>query len=333
MGDILNYEIYGNSLVNYFIAIVFFLIILLGFKIWKKLLVNILGKRPESYFNTSLQRQINLLPNYILILVSLFFSVRVLFLSPSVSKLINTIFSILISFEIVVFSSRIWEYLFYSYMSKKGKLEPTIMNMFKTIINIVLGAIFIIIVLINLDINIWPLIASLWVVSVSFAFAFKSVLEDISSAFSIYIQKPFRIWDFIVWDKYSWTVKKISLKTTILNSIDWQTVIIPNKDLVNGIINNYGNMKKRRVVFNVFIKYKTTSVKIEKIPDIISKLLEKITDVQFEICFCKEITWTSYKFEIIYFVLSKEYNVYAEKQQEINLKINDYFEKNNIDIV
>ena len=91
-------------------------------------------------------------------------------------------------------------------------------------------------------------------------------------------------------------------------------------------------MEKRRVVFKIGVSYQTSSTKLKEIPKIIKNIIENIEKTAFDRAHFFAFGDFSLNFEIVYYVLSSDFNVYADIQQEINLSVKQEFEKRKIDI-
>jgi small-conductance mechanosensitive channel len=166
-------------------------------------------------------------------------------------------------------------------------------------------------------------------------FALQSLLSDFFSAFSIYFDKPFEIGDYIVVGDYAGTVTKIGMKSTRVQLLQGEELILANKELTTQSIRNFKKMKKRRITFGFGVTYNTPLKKLKKIPDIIREIIDpkklkyvyKLDRVHFT-----EFGDFSLNFEVIYYMGTKEFVKYRDTQQEINFKIKEAFEKEGIEM-
>ena len=125
-------------------------------------------------------------------------------------------------------------------------------------------------------------------------------------------------------------VKKIGIKSTRIQTLQGQELVISNKELTQTRVNNYKKMEKRRISFGFGVTYETPVKKLEKIPDMVTKIINDIKDVECNRVHFKEFADSSLNFEIIYYVDDSDYNRYMDIQQEINLNILRAFEKEKI---
>ena len=90
-------------------------------------------------------------------------------------------------------------------------------------------------------------------------------------------------------------------------------------------------MQTRRIAFKIGVVYQTPLDKTKKIPQLLKTLFEKIKDVRLDRVHFESFGDFSLNYEIVYFVLSADYNFYMDKQQEINFSIKEAFEREKID--
>jgi small-conductance mechanosensitive channel len=157
-------------------------------------------------------------------------------------------------------------------------------------------------------------------------------LADIFASFSIHFDKPFKVGDFIIIGNDMGTVKKIGIKSTRITTLEGDELVVSNRDLTETRVHNYKRMRKRRVSFELGVEYSTPVKKLKKIPKIVEGIIKGIDLLEFDRAHFKNFGDFSLNFEVVYYLKSKDYNVYMDKQQEINLKIKEKFDKERIKI-
>jgi small-conductance mechanosensitive channel len=187
------------------------------------------------------------------------------------------------------------------------------------VIRIALWAVILLLLLDNLGINITALVASLGIGGVAMALAVQSILGDLLASFSIVIDKPFVLGDFIIVDAYMGSVEHIGLKTTRIRSLGGELIVFSNSDLLKSRVRNYKLMRERRNVFTFGVLYQTTAEQLERIPQIVRRIVEAQPLVRFDRAHFKEFGDSAYSFEVVYWMLDPDYNKYMDTQQAINL--------------
>ena len=136
-------------------------------------------------------------------------------------------------------------------------------------------------------------------------------------------------------DRYMGTVKKIGIKSTRIELLQGEELVVSNRELINKEIRNFKKMRRRRVSFTIGVTYDTPLEKLKKIPEIIKDIIdpEKLPYVdQLERVHFKEFGPYSLNFEIVYYLKTKDYIKYMDTQQEINFRIKEAFEKEGIEM-
>ena len=191
-----------------------------------------------------------------------------------------------------------------------------------------IGAVFL---LDNLGFDISAVVASLGIGGVAIALASQGVLQDLFSYFSILLDRPFELGDFIIVGDYLGTVEYMGIKTTRLRSINGEQIIIANTDLTGSRIRNFKRMQRRRIVFKFGVVYETTSEQLAKIPGLIQEIIENTENVTCDRAHFSGYGEYSLNFEVVYFIDTSDYTVYMNAQQEINLAIKVKFAEHGIE--
>jgi len=230
----------------------------------------------------------------------------------------------------------------YSEKRSKREMSEHILFILKKIINAIIFLFAFLIILYVLKIDLSGIVVGLGVGGIAIAFALQNVLGDIFSAFSIYFDKPFEIGDFIIVGEYSGNVKKIGMKSTRVQLLQGEELVLANSVLTTTNVRNFKKLKKRRASFSFGVTYDTPSKKLKKIPNIVKEIIEKneileVLRIHFKefgdlrIHF-KEFGDFSLNFEVVYYIRNKDYTVYMDVQQEINFAIKEAFEKEGIEM-
>ena len=159
----------------------------------------------------------------------------------------------------------------------------------------------------------------------------QNILEDLFSSFSIYFDRPFEIGDFIVTGSHSGTVSKIGLKTTRIQALQGEEIVISNKELTTSRIQNFKKMKERRVPIMIGTTYDTPNEKLEKIPGIVEEICTHNDLIRLDRVNFFNFSASSLDYEIILFFSTGDYNSYMAAREQFNLELKAEFEKAGID--
>jgi small-conductance mechanosensitive channel len=90
-------------------------------------------------------------------------------------------------------------------------------------------------------------------------------------------------------------------------------------------------MFERRVVFSLGVAYQTPAETLKAIPDLLREAVTLQPSVRFDRAHFQKYGDFALIFEVVYYVLSADYNEYMDIQQSVNLKIYEDFDSNGIE--
>lgn len=216
---------------------------------------------------------------------------------------------------------------------KRGKnVSNHILFILKKVIQLVVYSFAFLIILGVFQIDLSGVVVGLGVGGIAIALALQNILSDALSAFSIYFDRPFEIGDFIVIGDYAGTVNKIGIKSTRIQLLQGEELVISNKELTSTSVRNFKKLQRRRIVFDVKVTCDTSVKKLKKIPRIISDIINKVELAQLDRVHFREFGDFSLDFEAVYYISTGDYNKYMDIQQQINLGILEAFEKEKIEM-
>jgi small-conductance mechanosensitive channel len=334
--DVLQRSFLQNSVLDYVIFLAAFFIGILIIKIIKRIVLHRLkawSKKTATTIDDFLVRIIEekLIP---LLYYGVFYlSFTNLTLTPDVTNIINIAAAIILTYFGLRLIITVLNYSLEQYWarrdidtSRRGSLKGII-----TILKVIIWGIGITFLLDNLGFKISTVVAGLGIGGIAIALAAQTILGDLFSYFVIFFDRPFEIGDFIITENYMGSIEHIGIKTTRIRSLGGEQLVFSNTDLTNSRIRNYKRMEKRRVVFKLGVVYQTTLDQTKEIPGIIKKAIENVQDTAFDRAHFASYGDFSLDYEIVYYVMSGDYNKYMDIQQEINFVIKEEFEKRGIE--
>src|SRR6056297_4244968 len=200
-----------------------------------------------------------------------------------------------------------------------------------SLISFLLWMVAFIFLLDNFGFNISTLVAGIGVSGIAIAIAAQGILGDLFNYFVIFFDRPFELGDFLIFDDILGTVEHIGLKTTHIRSLGGELIVVSNSVLTGSRLRNYKHMAERRVVFSFGVTYDTGGERLREIPGVVRSIIETEEQARFDRAHFKAYGASSLDFEVVYYVLSPDYNLYMDVQQRINLAIYEAFEEQNIE--
>jgi small-conductance mechanosensitive channel len=333
----LELTIFNNTVRDYTLAVFNLIALVIALMLSKRLLVRHLGKLAARTSNDLDDFMVSLLAQVgppVFIVTSLYFVTLPLHLEDQVRTVIRYALVIVVTIRAVLILQQVVKYSISKTYRRARPDDAAADTVIKNLTNVVRWAIWalgVVFVLDNLGINISALVAGLGIGGIAVALAAQAVLGDLFSALSIFVDKPFEVGDFIIVDGMMGTVEYVGLKTTRIRSLSGEQLILSNSDLTKSRIKNYKRMETRRIAFKVGVVYQTSLEQTKKIPVLIKNIFQKINGVKLDRVHFESFGDFSLNYEIVYFVLSADYNVYMDKQQEINFAIKEVFEGERIE--
>lgn len=205
------------------------------------------------------------------------------------------------------------------------QLVPFIKETLKVIITIfsiffILGTIF--------KLNIASIIAGLGIGGLAIALAAKETLENLLGSFTIFVDKPFAIGDFVQVGTISGHVEKIGFRSTRLRTLEKTYVTVPNKKMVDVELDNLSLRTFFRAKFTIALAYETSA---EQMKAIVADLRNSInahpsTQQSANVRFL-DFGNNALNITVEYFVHTTDWNVFAQVKEELNFKIMEVIKK------
>jgi small conductance mechanosensitive channel len=136
-------------------------------------------------------------------------------------------------------------------MLEQRQLEPPVRQLFTRIVWALCVALFAIMALQNLGVELLPLVAGLGVAGAGVALATQGVLSNVVAGLSIIFAKPFKVGEYVAIAGVEGAVESITLFSTTLAHPDRSLVIVPNRKIVGEILHNYGRIRQLDVTVGV----------------------------------------------------------------------------------
>lgn len=335
MNEIFDHVYYDNTVREYLTALAVIAGGILLVLIIKKLIVKRLqrwaAKTPgiwDDFVVESVSRF--LVPIFLWTVV--YWGIHLLHLSHIAHRVIAVATSILLTYYVLRLISSIILLLLKTEIRRREHGEEKIKQLggLIMIINLVIWFLGLIFLLSNWGIEVTPIIAGLGIGGIAVALAAQNILGDLFSYFVIFFDRPFEAGDFIIVDDKMGTIEYVGIKTTHIRALGGEQIIIGNSTLANSRIHNYKRMARRRVLFSIDVEYGTPVETLEKIPAMLRSIVEEQQMITFDRAHFAAYKDWSLRFEVVYYVLSADYNVFMDTQQKINFGIYREFQKQKI---
>jgi MscS family membrane protein len=177
-------------------------------------------------------------------------------------------------------------------------------------------------------------VSKLWtglgIAGAALALSTKESIENLIASFIIFFDKPFMMGDVVKVNNISGTVEKIGLRSTRVRTDLKTYVTIPNKQMVDSIVDNLTLRTYRKVEIRLQFDSSTPAETIDSfIKDCRQLLLDK-SAINDATVFLNDISGTAFQISIDYFTTPIPLAEFNEIKQNINLEILDLIENRKI---
>lgn len=338
LGDLLAYEVGGNTLLAYAVAAALLFGVFFGLQIVKALAANRLqrlAKRTATDIDDVIVGLLRHVGPAVYLLIGLYLAARSLLLPAGLAQLIHLAVVLVLTVKAVQVLHELVAFLLARWIGRATEDDPTakvvVANVGKALQALLWlgGGLF---VLDNLGVNVTSVIAGLGIGGIAVALAAQAVLGDAFSSLAIFLDKPFKVGDFIIVGDLMGTVEYIGFKTTRVRSLGGEQLIFSNSDLTASRVRNYKRMESRRVAFTLGVVYQTSLEQMRAIPALVRRIIEEQGErARFDRAHFHQYGDFALVFEVVYYVLSPDYNLYMDVQQAVNLRIKEEFDRAGIE--
>jgi MscS family membrane protein len=139
------------------------------------------------------------------------------------------------------------------------QLIPLLRRVLKIFV-VIVGGLF---VMQNLNINITALLAGISITGLAFALAAQDTIKNFFGSIMIFIDKPFKIGDWITSGDIDGTVEEVGFRSTRIRTFRNSVTYVPNGKLADMTVDNHGLRVYRRFYTKIAITYDTPADLIE----------------------------------------------------------------------
>lgn len=166
--------------------------------------------------------------------------------------------------------------------------------------------------------NVGGLLTGLSIVGAAIALALRESLENLIASFIIFFDKPFVMGDLVKVQQVTGSVERIGLRSTRIRTDQKTYVTVPNKQMVDSILDNLSQRTQRRGDLRLELELDTPSDKIETIISGIKKILQR-KEIEESSVYFMEITGHAILINADYYTATASIAEFNQLKQEVNL--------------
>jgi len=165
------------------------------------------------------------------------------------------------------------------------------------------------------------LVTGLSIATAAVALATKESLENLIASFIIFFDKPFTSGDLVKVQQITGTVEKIGLRSTRIRTTEKTYVTVPNKQMVDSILDNLSLRTFRRGVLNLELHPQTSREQLNQLLPALTNLLKQNKQVDTSTILLTDINKDAFIVQAEYFVLAGTQETFNNVKQEFNLAV------------
>ena len=169
-------------------------------------------------------------------------------------------------------------------------------------------------------VDVTKILASLGLAGAAVALAAKESIENLIASFVIFFDKPFTAGDVVKVNNISGTVEKIGLRSTRIRTDQKTYVTVPNKQMVDSIVDNLSLRTQRKGELRLEIGLSTSSAGLDEFVAGVKKILKK-DKIENSACFLNDITGQSYLVNVDYYTAPITQDEFNSIKQQVNLEV------------
>jgi MscS family membrane protein len=153
------------------------------------------------------------------------------------------------------------------------------------------------------------------------ALSLKENIENLIASFIIFFDKPFTTGDILKVNNITGTVERIGLRSTRIRTDLKTYVTVPNKQMVDSIVDNQTLRTYRKAEIRLQFESSTPAETIRSFVADTRKILLDTPEISDVTVFLNDISGTSYGVNIDYFTAPIPVSQFNEIKQKLNLQI------------
>lgn len=173
--------------------------------------------------------------------------------------------------------------------------------------------------------NIGNLVTSLSIVGAAVALSMRESLENIIASFIIFFDKPFTIGDLVKVNNFTGTIEKIGLRSTRIRTQDKTYISVPNKQMVDSIVDNISLRTERKIELDLQLSVNTTASQLAAFSQFIQNEIRQLENVSNVLVYVSEAGKQYHVLHIECLVsMQLEFNEFITLKEKINVTAIQY---------
>ena len=327
----------GNTILQWGLALIVAVVVLVTVRILKSFTVRRLRKLAERSKTDLDDLIVDLLGStkfFLILGLSLYAGSLMLDLPGDSRDFVTNVAVLIFLLQATLWGNYVIKYLVSQFVEARLEEDAstaTMVNAFGFVARLIFFSVILLVAFGTVGFDVSALVTGLGIGGIAIALAVKDILSDLFGSLTIALDKPFVLGDFITTGDYAGTVEHIGLKTTRLRSNTGEQLVFSNADLLGSRLRNYKRMQERRALMNLGVTYDTPPDKLAAIPAMLQDIIDTHELARFDRAHFADFGDFSLNFQVVFWVTKPGYADFMNTRQAINLQIYERFAKEGIE--
>ena len=212
------------------------------------------------------------------------------------------------------------------------KTAAKLLRPLTTMIRIVIVVTATLVWLENLGFKATTILAGLGIGGLAFALAAQKTIENIIAGITLYAASPVKVGNLCRFGKHIGFIEEVGMRYTRIRTLDRTVINISNSVFVDMELENYSERNRIRFKPRMVLSHSSSPDQIEKVIKGIKQLLDDHEKIAEKPCRVRLSNYLEYGIElnVMSYVETTSFPVYAEVSNELNLKILNLLAKNKV---
>lgn len=253
--------------------------------------------------------------------LALFLAEKLLVLPPQLDRVFDVIIIFGVAIQLALWAVAALRFAVERHYERAGEeaaASAAAVGVLMFVGQLLIWALFALLALDNLGVNITALIAGMGVGGIAIALAVQTILGDLFGSISIALDKPFVVGDALQIDNIEGKVEHIGIKSTRLRSVTGEQIILSNADILKSRVRNMGRAQEKRVLFRLYVAYENAPEAVEQVRHLVKQVVEATPGTRFVQCPLVSLGQSAMEFEPLYFVAVRRDISHASAVDQVN---------------
>jgi len=244
---------------------------------------------------------------------------------------LSDVFSAIVTFFVILLATRFLQRTLDSRLFAGTNADDGFRNSFRTLLGYagLVIAILAAIGVVGLDLSNLAIIAG--ALSVGIGFGLQSIVNNFVSGLILLFERPVKVGDWVVTSSGEGYIKKISVRSTEIETFDRASVIVPNSELISNSVKNWTHKDRGgRVIVPVGVAYGSDMKKVREILYKVADDQKHILKTPAPFVYFKEFGESSLDIELRFFITNMPDILFI--RNEVRFAILEAFHEHNIEI-